>query len=126
MGVPTDRRYLASHEWHKLEGEICTIGISQFAADELTDVTYVSLPEPGKEVTAGQPLGEVESVKATSDLNSGVSGVVTEINEKLNEAPELVNNDPFGEGWMIRVKITDRSQLDGLLDASAYEAQLGG
>ncbi len=126
MGVPTDRRYLASHEWHKLEGEICTIGVSQFAADELTDVTYVSLPEPGKEVTAGQPLGEVESVKATSDLNSGVSGVVTEINEKLNEAPELVNNDPFGEGWMIRVKITDRSQLDGLLDASAYEAQLGG
>ncbi|MCZ6817457.1 MAG: glycine cleavage system protein GcvH [Planctomycetota bacterium] len=126
MGVPTDRRYLASHEWHKLEGEICTMGISQFAADELTDVTYVSLPEPGKEVTAGQPLGEVESVKATSDLNSGVSGVVTEINEKLNEAPELVNNDPFGEGWMIRVKITDRSQLDGLLDASAYEAQLGG
>ena len=126
MGVPTDRRYLASHEWHKLEGEICTIGISQFAADELTDVTYVSLPSAGKEVTAGQPLGEVESVKATSDLNSGVSGVVTEINEKLNEAPELVNNDPFGEGWMIRVKITDRSQLDGLLDASAYEAQLGG
>lgn len=126
MGVPTDRRYLASHEWHKLEGEICTIGISQFAADELTDVTYVSLPEPGKEVTAGQSMGEVESVKATSDLNSGVSGVVTEINEKLNEAPELVNNDPFGEGWMIRVKITDRSQLDGLLDASAYEAQLGG
>ncbi len=126
MGVPTDRRYLASHEWHKLEGEICTIGISQFAADELTDVTYVSLPSPGKEVTAGQSMGEVESVKATSDLNSGVSGVVTEINEKLNEAPELVNNDPFGEGWMIRVKITDRSQLDGLLDASAYEAQLGG
>ena len=126
MGVPTDRRYLASHEWHKLEGEICTIGVSQFAADELTDVTYVSLPEPGTEVTAGQSMGEVESVKATSDLNSGVSGVVTEINEKLNEAPELVNNDPFGEGWMIRVKITDRSQLDGLLDASAYEAQLGG
>ncbi len=126
MGVPTDRRYLASHEWHKLEGEMCTIGISQFAADELTDVTYVSLPESGKEVTAGQSMGEVESVKATSDLNSGVSGVVTEINEKLNEAPELVNNDPFGEGWMIRVKITDRSQLDGLLDASAYEAQLGG
>ncbi len=126
MGVPTDRRYLASHEWHRLEGEICTIGISQFAADELTDVTYVSLPSPGTEVTAGQSMGEVESVKATSDLNSGVSGVVTEINEKLNEAPELVNNDPFGEGWMIRVKITDRSQLDGLLDASAYEAQLGG
>ncbi len=126
MGVPTDRRYLASHEWHKLEGEICTIGISQFAADELTDVTYVSLPSPGTEVTAGQSMGEVESVKATSDLNSGVSGVVTEINEKLNEAPELVNNDPFGVGWMIRVKITDRSQLDGLLDASAYEAQLGG
>lgn len=126
MGVPTDRRYLATHEWHKLDGEICTLGISQFAADELTDVTYVSLPAPGKEVTAGRSFGEVESVKATSELNSGVSGVVTEVNEKLNDSPELVNNDPFGEGWMIRLRISDRSQLDGLLDASAYEAQLSG
>jgi glycine cleavage system H protein len=92
VGVPTDRRYLKSHEWHKLDGNICTIGITQFAADELTDITYVSLPKVGKEVAAGQPMGEVESVKATSELYCGVSGVVTEVNEKLNNAPELVNS----------------------------------
>ena len=126
MSVPTDRRFLATHEWHKLDGDICTLGISQFAADELTDVTYVSLPAAGKEITAGQPFGEIESVKATSDLNAGVSGVVTEVNEKLNDAPELVNNDPFGDGWMIKVKVGDASQHAGLLDAEAYKARIAG
>lgn len=126
MSVPTDRRFLATHEWHKLDGDICTLGISQFAADELTDVTYVSLPAAGKEITAGQPFGEIESVKATSDLNAGVSGVVTEVNEKLNDAPELVNSDPFGDGWMIKVKVGDASQHAGLLDAGAYEARIAG
>ncbi len=126
MSVPSDRRFLATHEWHKLDGDICTLGISQFAADELTDVTYVSLPAAGKEITAGQPFGEIESVKATSDLNAGVSGVVTEVNEKLNDAPELVNSDPFGDGWMIKVKVGDGSQHAGLLDAEAYTAQIAG
>lgn len=126
MSVPTDRRFLATHEWHKLDGDICTVGISQFAADELADVTFVSLPAPGKEITAGKPFGEIESVKATSDLNAGISGVVTEVNEKLNDAPELVNSDPFGDGWMIKVKVSDASQHAGLLDAEAYEAQIAG
>ncbi len=126
MSVPTDRRFLATHEWHKLDGDICTLGISQFAADELTDVTFVSLPAAGKEITAGQPFGEIESVKATSDLNAGVSGVVTEVNEKLKDAPELVNEDPFGEGWMIKVKVSDASQYAGLLSADAYTAQIAG
>lgn len=126
MGAPADRRYLKSHEWHKLDGDVCTIGISQFAADELTDVTYVSLPAAGKEVAANQPFGEIESVKATSDLTSGVSGVVTEINGRLDESPELVNDDPFGEGWMIKVKVSDPAALEALLTAQAYEAQLGG
>lgn len=126
MGVPKDRRYLKSHEWHKLEGNICTIGITQFAADELTDITYVSLPKVGKEVAAGQPMGEVESVKATSDLYSGVSGVVMAVNEKLNNAPELVNSNPFDEGWMLKVKVSDPAQHQKLLTAEAYEAQLGG
>lgn len=124
MSVPTDRRFLATHEWHKLDGDICTLGISQFAADELADVTFVSLPAPGKEITAGKPFGEIESVKATSDLNAGISGVVTEVNEKLNDAPELVNSDPFGGGWMIKVKVSDASQHAGLLDAEAYTAQI--
>ncbi len=126
MGAPADRRYLKTHEWHKLDGDVCTIGISQFAADELTDVTYVSLPAAGTEVIANQPFGEIESVKATSDLSSGISGVVTEINGRLDDSPELVNDDSFGEGWMIKVKLSDPAALDALLTAEAYEAQLGG
>ncbi len=126
MSVPNDRRYLKSHEWHKLEGDICTIGITQFAADELTDITYVSLPSVGKELKAGKPFGEVESVKATSDLIAGVSGVVTEVNSKLNDAPELVNSDPMAAGWMIKVKVSDAAALEGLLAADQYEAQLSG
>lgn len=126
MAVPTDRRYLESHEWHKLDGDVCTIGISQFAADELTDITYVDLPSPGDEVTAGEPFGEIESVKATSDLTCGVSGVVTAVNVRLGEAPEIVNGDPFEAGWMIKVKVADASALDALLDAAAYDAQCDG
>ncbi len=126
MDVPADRRYLKSHEWHKLEGEVCTIGITQFAADELTDVTYVSLPAVGKELSAGKTFGEVESVKATSDLYCGVSGVVVEVNTALGEKPELVNQDPTGAGWMIRVKVRDGSELEKLLTAEQYKGQLGG
>lgn len=126
MGVPNDRRYLKSHEWHKLVGDVCTIGITKFAADELTDITYVSLPKVGREVTGGQTFGEIESVKATSDLYCAVSGVVTEVNEKLNDSPELVNNDSFEGGWMVKVKVTDPSQHAKLLSAEQYEAQLGG
>ena len=124
MAVPTDRRYLSSHEWHKLDGDICTIGITKFAADELTDITYVSLPSVGKQLAAGKPLGEVESVKATSELFSGVSGAVTEVNKKLTDAPELVNSDSFGEGWMVRVKVSNRAEFDKLLVAADYEKQI--
>jgi len=123
VGVPSDRRYLASHEWHKLEGDICTIGITQFAAEELTDITYVSLPEAGREVAAGSSFGEVESVKATSELMSGVTGVVTEVNEKLGDAPELVNESPFDEGWMVRVKVSDPSEHAKLMTAEDYDKQ---
>jgi glycine cleavage system H protein len=125
VAVPTDRRYLKSHEWHKLDGQIVTIGITKFAADELTDITYVALPAIGKEVTAGQPFGEVESVKATSDLYTGVSGVVAEVNAKLANAPELVNNDSFNEGWMVKLKVSDPAALNSLMTAQQYEAQLG-
>ncbi len=126
MAVPTDRRFLESHEWHQLNGDVCTIGISQFAADELTDITYVDLPSPGDELTAGEPFGEIESVKATSDLTCGVSGVVAEVNERLGEAPELVNDDPFDAGWMIKVKVADASTFDALMAAAAYDAQCEG
>ncbi len=125
MGVPNDRRYLKSHEWHKLDGDICTIGITKFAADELTDITYVSLPKVGKEVSAGRPFGEVESVKATSDLYSGVSGVVVEVNDKLGDSPDMVNSDSYGDGWLVRLKVSDPAQLEKLLTAAQYDAQIG-
>ncbi len=125
MAIPSDRKYLASHEWHKLDGDVCTIGITDFAAAELTDITYVSLPSVGKELTAGKPFGEIESVKATSDMYTGVSGTVVEVNGKLADAPELVNSDAFGGGWMIKVKVKDKAALDRLLNSTDYQAQIG-
>ena len=125
MGVPSDRRYLKSHEWHKVDGDVVTIGITKFAADELTDITYVSLPAIGKPVIAGKAFGEIESVKATSDLISGVSGTVTAVNTKLGDSPELVNSDAFETGWMIKVKASDPGQVSSLLSAEQYESQLG-
>jgi glycine cleavage system H protein len=122
MAVPTDRKYLQSHEWHKPEGGLVVIGITQFAADELTDITYVSLPKVGSKVRAKDRFGEIESVKATSDLYSGISGEVVEVNDKLNTDPGLVNTDPFNAGWMLKVKPTDLdADMNGLLDAATYE-----
>lgn len=126
MGVPTDRKYLKTHEWHKLDGDVCTIGITQFAADELTDITYVNLPKVGRELSAGSPFGEVESVKATSDVYCGVSGVVSAVNDRLSDSPELVNNDPFGEGWLIKIKVTNAGEMDHLLSAADYDQSVGG
>ncbi len=120
MSVPSDRKYLQSHEWHKADGDTVTIGITQFAADELTDVTYVKLPEVGETVTAGETFGEIESVKATSDLYSGVSGEVTAVNDQLVSDPGLVNRDPHGEGWMIKVKVTNAEELNKLLSHEDY------
>ena len=125
MSLPKDLKYLQSHEWHRRDGDTVTIGITQFAADELTDITYVDLPKPGATVTAGQRFGEVESVKATSDLYSGVSGTVTEANTELAKDAALVNNDPYGKGWMIKVKITDPAELDRLLSAADYLEKTG-
>ncbi|HEX4053998.1 MAG TPA: glycine cleavage system protein GcvH [Tepidisphaeraceae bacterium] len=125
MPVPNDRRYLQSHEWHQLSGDIVTIGITQIAADELTDITYVKLPAVGATVSANAPFGEVESVKATSDLNSGVSGTVTAVNTGLIANPGLVNADPLGKGWMIKVKVTDPGQVAKLLSADEYLEKTG-
>ena len=125
MSVPNDRKYLKSHEWHKLDGDVVTIGITQFAADELTDVTYVSLPKVGTKLTANARFGEIESVKATSDLYSGISGEVVAVNTPLNDNPATVNTDPFEAGWMIKVKPSNVSELDALLDAEPYKASSG-
>jgi glycine cleavage system H protein len=120
--APADRRYSATHEWHKQDGEIVTIGITQFAVDELTDVTFVDLPNPGKQLTAGKTFGEIESVKATSELYSAVSGEVVEANAALKNDPSLVNQDPYGKGWMIKVRAPG-ADLSALMTAEKYNAQ---
>ena len=125
MAVPSDRRYLQTHEWHKLDGDTVTIGITQFAADELTDVTYVALPKVGDKVSANQRFGEIESVKATSDLYSGVSGTVSAINNDLTGNPGLVNSDPFNAGWMIKVKATNPGEVNNLLSPDDYVKKAG-
>ena len=124
MAIPQDRKYAQTHEWFKAEGNVVTVGITQFAADELTDVTYVELPEVGSETTAGEDFGEIESVKATSGLFCAVSGKVIAVNERLADEPELVNNDPFGDGWMIKIECSDLSPLEKLLDPAAYEKMI--
>jgi len=115
-----DLRFSESHEWHVAEGNVVTIGVSRFAVDELTDVTYVELPAVGDAVTAGETFGEIESVKATSDLVSGVTGTVTEINEKAVDDPSVINDDPHGDGWLIKVESDDIAALDALMDESSY------
>ena len=125
MSAPTDRKYLESHEWHKVAGDVVTIGITQIAADELTDITYVSLPAVGAKVTANKPFGEIESVKATSDLYSGVSGTVTAINQQLNSNPGTVNQDPHEAGWMIKVKVSDPGEMEKLLGVEEYLKRAG-
>jgi glycine cleavage system H protein len=122
--IPTDRRYMESHEWATTDGDTARIGISDFAQDELGDVVFVELPDEGEQVTAGDAFGVVESIKAVSDLYAPVSGEVTAVNEDLFDAPELVNDDPYGDGWMLEVALDDPSERDDLLDADAYEDQI--
>ena len=121
MSFPSDRKYSESHEWYLVDGDLVTMGITQYAADELTDITYVELPEPGTPVVAGQPCGELESVKATSDLSCAVGGEVVERNDELADEPEKINEDAFGTGWMLKIRVTDPSPLEKLMDAAAYE-----
>ncbi len=120
--VPTDLHYTSDHEWVRVEGDQATIGITAYAADQLGDIVFVELPDPGRTLAQFAAFGVVESVKAVSDLFAPVSGDVTEANGALAADPELVNSDPYGAGWMIRVGLTDPAQLDGLLDATAYDA----
>lgn len=125
MSAPSNYRYLETHEWHDLQGDTVTIGITQIAADELTDITFVSLPKVGAKVEANQRFGEIESVKASSDLYSGVSGTVTAVNEVLASNPGLVNQDPYQGAWMIKVKVTDAGQVNKLLSKDEYLEKTG-
>lgn len=124
--TPEDYRYLESHEWHKLEPDgTIAIGITHFAADELTDITYVALPRVGDRVTAGARWGEIESVKATSDLYAGVSGTVAAVNNELASNPGLVNSDPYNAGWMIKITPSNPEELAKLLSNEEYLSKSG-
>jgi len=120
--VPTDLRYTKDHEWVRVEGDEATMGITAYAADQLGDIVFVELPDPGRALEQFAAFGVVESVKAVSDLFAPVSGEVAEANVELGQNPELVNNDPYGAGWMLRVRLADPDQVTGLLDAEAYDA----
>lgn len=117
-------RYAKSHEWANLQGDICTVGISQFAVDQLTDVTNLELPKTGKKVEAGKPFGEIESVKAVFDLYAPVTGEVIEVNTSVANDPSLINQDPYGNGWMLKIKVAPGATLAHLMDLPQYEKQL--
>ena len=126
MNVPDHLKFLESHEWVKVDddGEVATIGISDHAQAELTDVVYLELPEAGREVTKGEAIAVVESVKAANDIYAPVSGEVVEVNEALAEAPEPVNTDAFGEGWMFKIRLSDSDELDDLMNADSYREHI--
>ena len=123
MNIPEDLRYSAQHEWVRVDGNVATVGITDFAQDALGDVVFVQLPEAGVLVEAGGACAEIESTKSVSDIYAPVAGTIVEANEALDDTPELVNQDPYGQGWIFKVELSDASAVDGLLDAAAY-AQL--
>ena len=121
MTTPEDSRYAKSHEYVHVEGDIGTIGITDYAQKELGDVVFVELPSVGTQLDAADELGSIESVKAVSELFTPVSGEVVEVNERLREKPELINTDPYGDGWMVRIRLTDATEVDELMNAEEYE-----
>ena len=120
----SETKFTKDHEWVRLEGGIATVGITDHAQNALGDVVFVDLPEVGREVTAGESIAVVESVKAASDVYAPIAGKIVEVNGALDDTPETVNADPYGDGWMIKVKLSDPAEIDGLMDAAAYEAYL--
>ena len=124
MNTPADLRYATSHEWVRLDGEIATVGISDHAQHELTDVVFVELPAMGRSVDAGDPTAVVESVKAASDIYAPVSGEVLEVNPDVEADPSLVNTDPYGKGWIFKLRVKDVTEVSKLMDAAAYAGQI--
>lgn len=125
MHNPADVKYTKDHEWIRIDGGVGTVGITEFAQGELGDVVFVELPAVGAAVKAHATFGTIEAVKAVSDLYAPVSGTVTEVNQELAKTPELVNKDPYGKGWMVRIRLSDPAEAGGLLDAAAYTALTG-
>src|SRR5216110_685498 len=124
MGYPKDRRYTNQHEWVDAKGDVATIGITDYAQHELGDVVFVELPKPGAKIELGKSFGTVESVKAVSEIYAPAAGEVIEANGELQNTPEKINTDPHGAAWLIKVRLTNATELSGLMDASAYEAYI--
>ena len=121
---PDDLKYHAEHDWARIDGDVATLGITWYAQEQLGEVVFFDPPEVGSSITAGQPYAEVESVKAVSDVVAPLSGEITEVNEALADSPEQVNEDPYGQGWMVKIRLSNLDEADELMDASAYEATL--
>ncbi|MBR6017738.1 MAG: glycine cleavage system protein GcvH [Paludibacteraceae bacterium] len=124
MNFPSDIRYTSEHEWIRVEGDEAYVGITDYAQSELGEIVFVDVNTVGEEIAQGEVFGSIEAVKTVSDLNMPVSGEVLAFNEALNDQPEAVNNDPYGEGWIIKISVKDAAELDNLMDAAAYEASL--
>ncbi|MDP7179961.1 MAG: glycine cleavage system protein GcvH [Candidatus Woesearchaeota archaeon] len=120
MENPTDRKYSKEHEWAKLEGDIVVCGITDFAQSQLTDIVFVELPEKGKQIEKGKQAGVVESVKSVSDIFVPVGGEIVEVNEEIVNNPDIINKTPFNEGWMFKIKVKDKAELDSLMSAEEY------
>jgi glycine cleavage system H protein len=120
--TPDDLQYTKDHEWVRVEGDSLRVGVTDFAQDALGDIVFVTLPDEGSHLTAGEACGEIESTKSVSDVYAPVTGTVVERNEALDASPELVNSDPYGDGWMLAIRPDDGATVEGLLDAAAYEA----
>ncbi|MBC7833728.1 MAG: glycine cleavage system protein H [Phycisphaerales bacterium] len=125
MSIPSDRLYSESHEWHKVEGDVLTHGLTRFAVEQLTDVTYVQMKPKGTKFKSGDIVGEVESVKATSDVYCFGAGEITELNSAVVEDPSLLNADPFGAGWLFKARLSDKTGMTSLMDAAAYAKHSG-
>lgn len=121
MQIPGNLKYTKDHEWAKIEGNIATIGITDFAQSELGDIVYVELPEVGAQTKQGESFGTIEAVKAVSDMFSPLTGEVAEVNTSLSDKPEVINKDPYGDGWIIKIKFSNKTEVDNLLDKSKYE-----
>jgi len=125
MASPDDRRYAETHEWHKFDNNLVTIGVSQFAVAELTDITFVQITRQEGSIKAGEAFGEIESVKTTSELFAGINGTVVEVNQAAVDTPEIINQDPYGKGWLVRIRADDPTQMGQLMEGSEYDASIG-
>lgn len=121
MNIPKELKYSNDHEWVKVDGDVVYIGVSDFAQAQLGDIVFVEIPDEGREIKAGETFSVIESVKAVSDIIAPVSGKIVKVNDALGDTPEVINQDPYGEGWIVAVELSDTSELDELLDDSAYE-----